>query len=57
MILDFNKFRGTHRRKTNAAEAETSLLLVYSMGQAPETLNPTIPIMQLNGISHTLLYE
>lgn len=34
------------------AEAEISRLLVPSMSQARKTLDPVIPIMQLNSIFH-----
>ncbi len=36
--------------KIEAAEAETSWLLVRSVAQTPKTLDPTFPIMQLNCI-------
>lgn len=38
--------------KNEAVEAEISWLSVHSVGQAPKTLDPPVPIIQLASIFH-----
>lgn len=59
LVLYFNKVGGRIRDiflkrmvKIDAAEAEMSWLLFSSKRQAPKTLNPTFPIMQMDSIFH-----
>lgn len=40
------------RSKIKAAEDEIAWLSVPSMCQAPKTLDPTLPIVQLEGVIH-----
>ncbi len=48
LILQFHKVgrRTKDKKKSQAAEAGVSWFLVPSVGQAPQTLGPTFPIMQ-----------
>lgn len=58
-ILHFHKVVRVKERmvQIESAEAEVSRLLVPSMDQTPETLDPAFPIVQLSCIRHSQLGE